>query len=123
MEEIQKIDTVVVNGVDYPFGGQGGGGGMIIHECQMSFGHGGVYLEPPAGLNLLDCIENPANMLNHVFVGKSEYDGRTEAVSIFKIAGYYMVDDDKLEFNLVDGSGYPVTWYISASTGDIAQDY
>lgn len=63
MEEIQKVDTIVVNGVDIPLGGQGGGG-KILHKWKVDTATNGIDFSEDEN-NFADVIEDKANILNH----------------------------------------------------------
>lgn len=67
MEEIQKVDTIVVNGVDIPLGGQGGGSGKILHKWKI--GADGLSIDYSEDENnFADVIEDMTNVINHDIV-------------------------------------------------------
>lgn len=66
MEEIQKVDTIVVNGVDIPLGGQGGGSGKILHKWKIGSDGQTDYSEDEN--NFADVVEDMTNVINHDIV-------------------------------------------------------
>lgn len=117
MEEIQKVDTIVVNGVDIPLGGQGGGSGKILHKWKIGAdGQSVDYSEDEN--NFADVIEDKANFINHDIVLDLSPAGMSGAYCA--TMGFCMEQDGQIVINAYLALQAPMNVILNTD-GTVAQ--